>query len=171
MVKKLIISVLFLINSFFSHCSVNIDSLFREIEKITEDTVKIQNLNQAFSNELYRDPVIAAQIAYKQLFISGNTGITELLGDAYLNIGLSLDFQNLFDSAIFNYYAAVDNYEKANNIEGIANSELNLGIVYYFQENYPEALSHYTKSLELKRKINDEKGIASLYNNIAKFYQ
>lgn len=92
------------------------------------------------------------------------------VGQAYLNIGGVYWHMNDQQSAIRNWGEALKIFEKANYLQGIANTHDNLGVGLSTLGDFEASLGHYLESEQIMRKIGDVKGMSMVFLNIGVLY-
>ncbi len=86
---------------------------------------------------------------------------------AYESIGLAYFSQNLFQSAIYKFEKAHEQYESLNDSTGVSRTLNRIGLCYYRLLRYEKAIDHFKQSLSIREKIGDKTLIASTLNNLA----
>lgn len=92
------------------------------------------------------------------------------IGQAYMNIGGVYWHMNDQQSAIRNWGEALKIFEKANYLQGIANTHDNLGVGFSTVGEFDKSLAHYLESEVIMRKIGDVKGLSMVLLNIGVLY-
>lgn len=146
------------------------DSLTSLLNKATEDTARVDLLNQLavsyfdispddarkYSNE-------AMQLAEKAEYTRGlayalkNTGITYFLNADYVQ---TLDYWN----------QSLEQFEKVDDKKGIANILSNIGAVFSNGGDDAKALDFYLRALKYTEQTNDTLRLVTVLNNIGSVY-
>lgn len=144
----------------------NYDSLFQTYLSLSDDTTKVNMLNDLAYQIRKNDTELAIRIATeanaisrKLEFIPGEIKSERTLGIAH-GYGTDKDlalihYQNGLKIARENGFTA--------NESRILN---NIGNLYFVSGKYENALKYYSESLEIRRKNNDLKGMASTLGNM-----
>ncbi len=152
----------------FKFALSNTDSLVIFIQKSKDANLRFTAINQLVSEELNFSPRKAQKYALLQLQI---VEIDTQVARSYLNIGLSLDYQSKFDSAIIFYNKSLMLNEKIKSDFWQAQVLLNLGVVNYYKGDYDAAVQHYFNALKKFEKINDKGRMSAIYNNLGNLYR
>ena len=109
---------------------------------------------------------IAYKIALKNKFISGEAYALKYMGEIYLEM-------NHPDTVPSFYYKAIQLFESANNLFGIAETYFVLGSFHYLQGNYIESVDLYNKSVALYLKLTPTRRIHYILNELGSiaYYQ
>lgn len=161
--------ILFIINSFLniSAHSAN-DSLEQLIQKqTTDDSVKVDILNQLFNDNKYKEDneesliylEQAIKITDKINYLKGKSESLSLMGTYYKT-------QGHFHKAIDLYKHSLKINKKDNNIEGIAGNLNNIGAIYLEQNNYVIALDYFQQALKINQEADNKTEIAKNLGNI-----
>jgi len=111
------------------------------------------------------DPEISESYAQEALSYALKKKNSELLANAYKDLGSSFLFQNKIDEAHQNYLLSYDYYVELNDEAGISKISNNIGYSYYRLSKYDKSLEYYFKAIEIdKRHGNKEEHITTLQN-------
>ncbi|MCK5169417.1 MAG: tetratricopeptide repeat protein, partial [Bacteroidales bacterium] len=162
-------------NDLFSQKSIT-DSLYIELQKVKEDTNKVNILINLSFELQHSYPDSAVNYAEKGLNLAKKLNYKK--GEAYLFNNMGNINRNLgrYDQAINSYKNAIDisteltkspdAYLNSFGKKGIANSYKGLGSVVYMQGNYNSAINYYQKAIRIFEELDNTDGIAGCYNNI-----
>lgn len=167
--------LLFLHFSFFNNLILaqktsETDSIKKAFEKMPEDTVKVNQLNDfvwkiKMSN--FEDALIYGQescnLAAKLNYEKGIAYATKNLGAVYY-------YASDYENAHKYYTISLEAFEKLNDKNGIAIALRNVGNVYSQIADWKQALDYYFKSLSIREEIGDKKGVAAVYDAIGIVY-
>lgn len=165
-------SVLFSLSILFCRCEENkaIDSLKILLSKTTEDTVRVNILNQLSEKYLATDFTRALdnarqakELAEKAAFRKGSAHSSSLEGLAFY-------FQGNYDKALQSYLEAIKIYESTGDKGGIAIMLNHIGNVYRKNGDFKTSLENFMKAEKLFSEINDRRGVAVCYDNIGVVY-
>jgi serine phosphatase RsbU (regulator of sigma subunit)/Tfp pilus assembly protein PilF len=163
---KFYIFSIFIIISSIANC--NTDSLSSFIQNSNNVHLKFEAINKLISLELNSSPKKAQEYANLQLDI---VKVDSQIARSYLNIGLALDYQSKFDSAIIFYNKSLSINKVLENEFWQAQALLNLGIVNYYKGDLEESVKYYFKALKLFENQNDRGRMSAIYNNLGNLYK
>jgi adenylate cyclase len=147
------------------------DSIRKELEKATSDTVKV-NLLLDLSKALYgTQPEEARKYATQAKEIATEANYGYGVGYALKNIGLAYYVQGNYPEVLVNWNESLKVFTEIGDKLGEANILNNIGAVYYDRGDYVKALDNYLKSLELSENLGDTVRIATALMNIGAVYQ
>jgi serine phosphatase RsbU (regulator of sigma subunit) len=144
------------------------DSLVNFIQQTKDVNEQFEAINLLVSEELNVSPEKAYKFSMLQLKL---VKIDSQVARAYLNVGLSLDYQSKYDSAITFYNKSLILYQNSNNEFWQAQVLLNLGVVNYYKGDYDAAVQYYFNALKNFEKIGDKNRMSAIYNNIGSIYE
>ncbi len=163
---KWVFILLFLFS--FEYSYSNTDSLVNFVENSKDVNLQFEAINQIISGELNSSPEKAEQYALLQLNL---VKIDSQIARSYLNLGLALDYQSKFDSAIIYYNKSLSINKVLENDFWQAQALLNLGIVNYYKGEFEASVQYYFKALKKFEKINDTGRMSAIYNNLGSIYK
>lgn len=148
------------------------DSLYRVLQKVKEDTNKVNTLNSLsnilWGNGKYDTALACASNARETaLKIGFNKGVAE----ANDNIGIIYGQLGDYPKALQYFFDALKIYQGTGNKKGIARNTGNIGIVYRLQGDYPNALNYFFKALKIYQELGVQSGIAINTGNIGVIYE
>ncbi|MBN2461187.1 MAG: GGDEF domain-containing protein [Candidatus Cloacimonetes bacterium] len=149
--------------------NVDPDSLSDRLNLLPE-MERIILLNQLAENDMKINPSRSLQYANDALGYALEVKIDSLSAKTEKILGNINFYLGDFPEAHDHYTRALEFYQKADDIAGIASVLNNIGLILQKQNKSEEALVHFLKSLELERIRKDEKGIALSINNIGNLY-
>ena len=155
-----------------------IDSLKKELNTSTDDTIKVNILLQLVESisdddvwPKYNEQML--QISEK-IVQSKNIAIRRKgkkgLADAYNNIGFMHNNQGDIPNALDYFGKSLRMQEELGDKAGVAELMSNIGVIYFFQNELPKALDYYLKSLKIREAIGDKNGMANSMNNIGNLF-
>jgi len=147
-----------------------LDSLHQLIKTATQDTIRINTLNQLCREYWFNDPDKAMGFGNKALSITEKTKYYKGKGDSYNNIATVHLIQGNYPIALKYYSISIKTYEENGLRSLMAPPYNNIGIIYDYQGDYEKAIDYHLKSLTIREEINDKKGMAMSYNNIGAIY-
>ena len=168
LVYRLVFLIVFM--GYFKTGANESDSLFKVIEKMDQDSLKIEFLLSNASEIQNTNPDIAMELLLKAEGIAVNIENNfELARISYMKGELHYTKGN-YREALFELFNSLDLHEKNENEKGIADTYNKIGSIYIYQGNYPNALDYFLKSLNIKVEINDTIGISNTYSNIGNIF-
>ncbi|MEO7988723.1 MAG: tetratricopeptide repeat protein [Chryseolinea sp.] len=175
--RKLVIIALLLfpIGVALSQDQVKLDSLERQLNHASHDTVKLKVLLDISLYYFNNNYTKAAEFAQQAKDLAGEKNFKEweakadrILGNTFLAIG---DYKK----ASSHYFDALKFHEAENDTMGIAAACNNLGALYDRLHEFDKALTYYFKAQDLINNLRPDKQLkfrlSSLFNNIANVYQ
>jgi class 3 adenylate cyclase/lipopolysaccharide biosynthesis regulator YciM len=75
------------------------------------------------------------------------------------------------EKSIENHLSAIQIYETADDLNGLASVYSNLSLVYYDQKDYEEAFFYVRKSIQIQRGFGEEADMHSTINNLAIIFE
>lgn len=111
-------------------------------------------------------PAIAINISMYALEISGKSGDSVLMAEAYRLLGLLHSDLGDNREAMVHYRKSIDISEAINYGEGIRKAYNNLGVIQLEMGKYQESLNSHYKSLRMKEEANDSLGISYSLSNL-----
>lgn len=163
---KRLLSLLFLVSFNFAYS--NTDSLSIFINQTEDANLRFEAINQFVSLNVGANPKEAQRYAEFQI---QESKIDTQVARAYLNLGLTLDYQSEFDSAIKYYNKSLILFKEVDNEFWQAQALLNLGIVNYFKGNDDAAVSSYHSALKKFEILGDKGRMSAIYNNLGNLYK
>jgi PAS domain S-box-containing protein len=164
--------ILFLVCSLSFSQQTKVDSLQKLLTSTTEDTTKVNLLNDIFI--AYQDTGIATALKYAKQALELSDKINFLKGkaSAYNNIGLYYFNVGKSSEALEYYLKANDLFVQIDNAKGNEISLANIGYLFSLQHNYKKAIEYYSNSLTVAQETNDSNRVAKLLRNIGMvFYE
>ena len=148
----------------------SIDTLLLELPKATDDTNKVNLLNDL--------SMAYSQILFDTAIKYGKEGLTLAeklkwkpgIAQSNQNIGMGYLAKSDYPNAQKYLEQALKVNQELENKPGITRVVLNLGEVYYSQAEYNKALENYFKALKLFEELSDKNGMASAYGKIGMVY-
>ena len=147
------------------------DSMAIVIEKMKDDTSKVNKLNDAATKfKLTGEFDKSIKLAKKALKISEKIKFELGKGDSFFQLGSCYYYQGNFKEALNSFIEASKISEKQNNVLSTANVYLYIGVIYWQLKNYDEALINLHKALALQKSVNSIEAMALSMNNIGMIY-
>jgi len=146
------------------------DSLKHVIAQASEDSLKVNSLNELSKYYLGSDPQMAIVYADQARALAERSGFKNGLAFAYKNLGLGyLNLAN-YPEALIQYQHALEVFESIQLRSGIANMLSNIGVVYFNVGEDAKSIEYHLRSLKVSEEINDKMRIATSLNNIGGVY-
>ncbi len=84
---------------------------------------------------------------------------SQLEADTYYKTGLTFKNRQVYDSALFFYNLALEEYLKLNNQEGVAGALNRIGIVHFRLKDYDKAMDYQIQSFAINDSLNYRVGL------------
>lgn len=146
----------------------NTDSLSTFIDNSKDTDLRFEAINNLIPLAVNSEPDKALKYAKLQLQI---VEVDTQIARAYLNIGLALDYQSQFDSAITYYGKSLALNEEIGDVFWQAQALLNLGIVTYYKGDDDASVEHYLTALKKFELLGDKGRMSAIYNNLGNLYK
>lgn len=159
---RLLIVVLFAIICVFASGQNLVDSLQKELDITTEDTLKVNQLIRLWEATAYSDKDQAQKYADEALRLSLKSNYKRGLAESYQRIAVLFNNYDEPDSAEFYYNKSLALSREFHYEELEANILMDIGILYYSKGVYGKAMIYCEESRIKFSNINDEKGIAMI---------
>jgi len=147
-----------------------IDSLKLVLLSMSDDTLKVNTLNQIASLEARTYPKNALKYGTEAVDLAEKLEFKPGLALAYKNVGLGYYFQSEYIQAMKFWDISLELYEALGNEQGIANLVGNLGSIYYMQGDNYRAVEYTLRALRIAEKQGDSIRLATLLLNIGNIY-
>ena len=143
-----------------------IDSLLKELNKVKEDTIRVDILSNLCWEFKSIDSKKAAMYGERGLELAKKINFIPGMGACYNNLGLvSMNLGN-YDEANKFLQLSLEARKGLGEKRNMAVCLNNMGLIYYYQSNYSEAIERYQSSLKIMEELKDSIGIAKCYENI-----
>jgi len=151
---------------------IQIDSLKKEIKRLFADDITTVDLLNEISKK-YRSFEPDSTIKYAEIALRIGIKINYHEGNAkaYRMKGIGFSRKSDYDNALKQFFLALDEAEKANDINYMAIIYTSIGIVYRKRTEPETALTYYLKSLEILKIENKPAKVSSALNNIGIIYK
>ncbi len=147
------------------------DVLLDSLDRASNDTIRIDLLNQLADHQLDEDPKLAIRYGTRALELAGKISYWPGEAKAYTYLGNAFNKIGQQDKALEYHLKSLAICESMDFKIGVAAIQTNIGNLYYTMEDYEKAGEYYNRSLVIKRALNDSAGIALLLENLAVSYQ
>jgi PAS domain S-box-containing protein len=161
---------LFFIFSFSFSQKTKTDSLLNILKSSTEDTFKVNLLNDLFREYQDKDQALALKYAKQALDLSSKLNFQRGSASSYNNIGLAYFNDGKNNDALENYIRAMEIFNEIGYKKGSSIALANIGNLFYSQGNYPKTIEYYSQSLSLAKEIGDKQRSATLLGSIGIVY-
>jgi tetratricopeptide (TPR) repeat protein len=142
-----------------------LDSLFNAMQKLRDDSVKVNVLNQIAQEYQASQPLIAHEYAQRALYTAEQNNYKRGTAEAYLQIAGSYYYQgNLLKDSEY-LLKALPICEKFQDSIKIAKIYGYLGSVYEAQKDYEKQISYFQQALKIAKSVKDKHFIATLLSN------
>lgn len=164
--------ILFLLtpNVYLHAQDAHIDSLRSLVRNTTEDTLKVNILNEMADILYSSSPEQAIRYATDAKVFAERSSYLKGLAFAYKNIGLGYYMQGNFNEALKNWDPSLALYQELGDDKMIANLLSNLGGVFYTIGDNVRAIDNYLSAMKTAEQLGDSIRIGTLYLNIGLVY-
>ena len=166
---KILISILFILQSTIVNSQLKIDSL-ENLLPLKKDTAKIDLLNLLAGKYESIDNNKSLLYANQALQLSSELKYTMGKISAILSIGLVNNNIGNYDTALVYFNKGFHMAKKANSKEQMATALNRTGLVYYNKSNFNKALKNYFKALKIFEELNNLYAQSAVVNNIANIF-
>jgi len=171
MFKRIYLSLFLISLVSFSFSQKNkVDSLQKVLKNETEDTSRVNTLNELYKQYQFSDPDTAYAFAKKASTLAESLGFERGLGSALNNIGFYYFNIGKSSEALVYYLKANDIFTQINYKKNQAIVLANIGYLFYSQNNYNKAIEYYFNSLIMATEVGDSSRAAKLLENIGTIY-
>ena len=146
------------------------DSLLALLNNTSEDTAKVNILNQLATSYFNTSPENAIKYGTQAKSIAERVSYTRGLAYALKNIGIAYYMQADYVQTLTFWHQSLQQFEAVNDKTGIANILSNLGAVYFNQGDDANALDYDLKALKYAEEIKDTLRLVTVLNNIGAVY-
>ena len=175
--KKFVVILFILLVSIISksyaqkkQSKVLIDSLQKELQKATDDTNKVNILNE-LGNNFYRiKPDQGIKYGEQALELSKQLNFKRGLARANVVLGVNYLSKSKLDTGMTYFSTALDLYEEIDDKKGIVNCYIDMGLVYRLKNKTKDALSKYFAGIRIGREIDYKIGLAGCYSGLGVIY-
>jgi signal transduction histidine kinase len=146
------------------------DSLFHELQKAENDTLKLNLLNQLtlFLTRSFPDSALLYANQAETMAIKTNN--QNALAECYKNIGNVYNGKDDFSAANKYYQKSIKIFRQLGDSSGCATIYNNMGALYRNQGKYILSLESYQKSLEIRTLLGDKFKMGMTFNNIGNLH-
>ncbi|MES2558204.1 MAG: sensor histidine kinase [Bacteroidota bacterium] len=145
------------------------DSLLKVLPG-TEDTLRVQVLNDLCYEFAFIDPQKGKEYGYTALELANQIHYDLGSAKALIRLGIIYDVTAQFDSSISCYLQSGVYYARINNLKGKGSAINNIGMLYATKGQFSKALGNYFAALKIFESINEENFRGNCLNNIGIVY-
>lgn len=146
------------------------DSLFALLEKVQQDTLRVNLMLEISSQYQGKNNDNAIKYAKEAYSLAKSINNSESIVQTLIYLGNSYYYKGDYEQTIAYYLQALTEYERSGHTNGIANILNNIGVVYYAWGQNSKALNYYQKSMAAFEKTKDVRGISKALNNIGNLF-
>lgn len=151
---------------------LRIDSLLTQIPKATEDTNKINLLNDLCNSYTGINPDEGITYGNQALALAERLIWKKGIANANLRLGIIYYNGKSDIPKALEYYSNASYYfEDLGDRTGLAKVAANTALVYSYLSDYPKALEYHFKALKAFEEMGNKKGIATVFHNIGNVYE
>lgn len=166
----LFFSLLFLLIVSASAQETQLDSLIRAMEKMKNDTSKVNAFNAISKKYFTINSELSVFYGLQSSALAKKLNFKKGIALAYKNIGIGYYYLGNYIEAIKSYELALQTFDSIGDKKGMANIYSNMGNIYYNQGDDEKALEIYLKSLKYSEEINDTLRMLTALGNIGAIY-
>jgi signal transduction histidine kinase len=173
MKKILPIFLLFFLNSVLAQKQgqARIDSLTKELEKTTNDTLKARIYNRIAEGYFFISNNKALIISKIGLAHTTKMNWIRGVGVFDMNIGRAYSGMGNYDSCMYYYKAALKIHQQNDDKFNLATVLNNMGAAEQnIRSDYPKATKYYFQALKVAESSENKYVVATCYDNIAEIY-
>ncbi|MDY6915906.1 MAG: tetratricopeptide repeat protein, partial [Candidatus Cloacimonadota bacterium] len=172
MKKRFLIFVFALVIAFLWSQTAEIDSLKNKIQSVKlQPEEKAETLLQLARNYWWQNPDSSLLYVEQAESLSKENNLRELLSKTYNYWGISYEFKEEYENAIFYYNKALEYSYKIEDKEQKAYAIYNLGYVRSLMGEDEKAIEKYKEAIEAYRVVQDSISMAQCMQNIAELYE
>lgn len=146
------------------------DSLLKVLAKASDDTSKVNTLNDLFKEYQNSNPARAFKYAKQAIDLAEKLNFSKGVASSLNNIGLYYFNQGKSSEALVYYLKANDIFTLLDNERGEAITTANIGYLFFSQDNYKKAIEYYFMSMTVAKEMQDSSRVAMLLENIGMCY-
>lgn len=146
--------------------SPRIDSLLHVLERIPDDSVKVDKLYAIAWGCKHTHPEKALSTARQALKIATNINYKRGIADAGHALGMVYWYQGQYSQAAQFYFQAMQIRKELKDSVRLGSSYNNVGNVYFYQKKYKEASHFYQLSKDIRVQFKDSVGIVYSLNKL-----
>ncbi|MFH2144053.1 MAG: tetratricopeptide repeat protein [Bacteroidota bacterium] len=171
--KSTSLLLVFFFSTLFSYSQdqATIDSLISQLEKLEQDSSKVNLLNEISLFVVKTDFDQAIKYSEDALNLSEEIKYKFGIGKSADLIGTIYKDKCDYDKAIKYGLKSLKIFKELNNKQAFAGSYTNLGVCYYRMGNYDEAEKHHLLGIKTFKEIGDKKGQVKAYVNLGLVYE
>ena len=168
---QFILSLLIFSFSVSTFAQLKTDSLENELNKATQDTIKIKLMLDLCWDLKSVDAEKALKYANDALELAKQIKNYRFQAIALKNTGVINLFTGDYDKAKAYHLEALQISKSINYEKGISGCYNNLGMICGLEGDFIEAVTYYKSSLEIDKRTNNKSGVASSLTNLGNIFQ
>ena len=146
------------------------DSLYTELEKANEDSVKIMLLLQIAKQHIYSNISESTELAEKALALANKNNLKEAQAKAHDLMGIVHTIKADYSLGIEHFKTAISIFKEINNEKNLAKSYGNLATAYQYLEDFEKSLKAQLFSLQISEKLKDSVAMSTSYLNLGSIH-
>ncbi|WP_321279700.1 tetratricopeptide repeat protein [Marinifilum fragile] len=166
--QKTISTVVFLLISFTSFCSVNNDEKTSSKNLQERITTYLDSSSSLLRNNSLTKSI---KVCNEAILLAEKTEDPVYLSKAYKCQGINYFYSGNIDSSFHYYNKAIPQFEAIGSKVDVGKVIGNIGLLYKSQGQYDKALEYYLENLRIYREVKYDKGLGSVYNNLGNLHQ
>ncbi len=165
-----ILIALFVFNGNIKLSAQNIDSLYRIINKETQDTATVRALNALSWEYLFRSPDTASMFIEQAIELSKKLDNDFSLGLSYMTLGTQLTAQTKLEEGKTYLLKSLELVKNSNDTKLLGQLNLLIGLNFLYAGNNDSCIFYNQKANKYYTIINSTQGLYSTNNNIGVAY-
>ena len=147
-----------------------VDSLKAVVEKLNDDSTKVNALNELSTLLYTTHPDLAIMYSVEAMELGKRIKFYQGVALAIKYIGLGYYIKADFIKSIEYWNQSMDIYDSLGDKSGVSNILNNLGTVYYDQGDEATGVEYYLQAAKTAEEINDKLKMSNAYLNIGTAY-
>jgi serine phosphatase RsbU (regulator of sigma subunit) len=153
--------------------SPRLDSLFKVLATMPEDTNKANTLNliaRTYHSE-FNDLAKVGEYGRKELPLARKLNYKKGIAHAMINIAVMYRNSSInYDLALYYDQTALKLMQEIGDKKGESSTLSGIGLTFSKKGDYKQALEYMKKGMKIKEMMGDKKGMANGYNNMANIF-
>lgn len=167
----IVIYLILICTSLFSQEQKSIDSLLHCINSETNDSIKVNLMNELSGIYIINEPEKAKEYANKAIQIAEKFSYTKGATYSYDLLGIIHLFEANYEKSVEYFSKSLEVYKELDLKKNSLGCLNNLGVTYSKLGNYSKAMECYQESLIFAEELNDLSGVSNCLTNIGLIYQ
>ncbi|HMP92150.1 MAG TPA: tetratricopeptide repeat-containing sensor histidine kinase [Phnomibacter sp.] len=149
----------------------NADSLKALLQQPMADSTKARVMVQLARQLAVENTSEARHYAQQAIDLATVVKAPLPLAAAHLAMGLALEYEAVYDTALLHYRQATSVAKRAQDLRTEATGLKNQGIIHFYQSRWDSSTHFYLLALRLYEQLQDAEGQASVLNNLGSVFE